>query len=119
MTEELDTKDYINEDLLEELIHKILSRNKYTRTGYIHIPIWLIGLALPLLTAMIISYGTITSNQSEVRTELARGTKDIENLYKIKTSNDKSDLIIKRLDDINANLIRIENKIDNHVSKNK
>lgn len=74
---------------------------------YIKIPIWLVSVFLPILIALIISFGAYKVSSATFETKIKRNEQEIEK----RVTRDEFDLVLKGIE-------RIENKLDKHITVN-
>lgn len=72
----------------------------------VNIPIWLISVLLPLIVALVVSYGMYQSTNAKLQVKIDRNEIEIEK----RVTKDEIYMIIKSLE-------RIERKLDNHIAQ--
>ncbi len=85
------------------------------KSDHIQVPVWVIGLLVVVIGAIITGYSSITSNVSTLKSQVARDSGDIKILYQSKIPRSEFNLIIKELDEIKASQIRMEIDLHNHL----
>lgn len=80
------------------------------RNESIVIPVWLIGILLPIIISIVVSYGVMTAGKATLDERSVKNAFEIETLKQNKVDRNEMNLII-------LSLTRIEGKLDEHISK--
>ena len=83
------------------------------REGNVRISKWVIGIVLPLIVSLVTTLAVYAFSSGEQARQVKVNTEMIQQ----KVDKDVMNLVLKKLDSIEAAQIRLEDKLDDHVSK--
>lgn len=82
----------------------------FDKTKTINIPVWLISIVLPLIIAIITSYGIMTASAATTKIKIETLQREVEKIEAGKVERFEFNLIIDKLNSI-------DKKIDAHITK--
>ena len=83
------------------------------REGNVKVSKWVIGIILPLIVSLITTLAVYAFSSGEQSRQVEINSEMIQQ----KVDKDVMNLVLKKLDSIEAAQIRLEDKLDNHISK--
>lgn len=70
----------------------------------INIPVWLVSFILPIIVALLASYGVMTSTDATQKAKMEMLEKSVDNLDATKVERNEFNMVIQKLNDIEQKL---------------